>query len=696
MERATLLLCIGMITIFTYLIYRNLGLYPTVMADEWAYSSYARLVPFSWSQIPSYLYFWIFRQTNHAGASYLDCARVFNSMFYVVAAPFIYAIGRRVMSPMLAAFVALLSILEPSNTYTAYFMPESMYFFGFWILSWYLFAFQDARPTIYGATIGVLLGCLSMVKVHAIFLAFAVFVLIAVVAVKSKEPSAFKDAGETLLCIVVVGVAARLLIGYAFAGTAGLHVLGEKYGAVANASLNTAFLLRLSGAVLFVIGGHLLGLVLLFGVPVAALVCWDLQRTKDCDNRLLVKIYTIAILISLLLVTAYFTASVAGQKYEALGRMHQRYYNFALPLLFIVAGGELSAGKGEARRWLTLLVASVIACAGIASLWLLRSHFLPNSVDSPEIRAIVYSQRVLYIVGCLEIVATVVWGLQRRAGARIFVYLFMPVSVLASAYFANHELRMHRYPNLYQEAGQFAHQVLTYRDRSRLAIIASEEVWAYMAIFQVDTPGPTMVLLPEGQPIDLKQIPADYHWILVVGDHPLPRDVRVQFPMSGYALFNRSPFEAIQLSRLWSLHDIDAISGMSVPEEIGRWSDAKEVEIDMASPLPKRFELKLTASAYGPNAELPFVMRIGNAEQSFRLPASPAPVSLEFSTSGNERRITIEVPQPTSPKELGVSEDTRHLGILLKEMSILPQSELAPAVKSPGIREQRRPAPAPN
>jgi phosphoglycerol transferase len=693
LERATLLLCSGLVAVFIYLIYRNLGLYATVMADEWAYSSFARLVPSSKSQIPSYLYFWIFRQTNHAGASYLDCARLFNSIFYVAAGPFIYLLARRIMKPSVAAFVALISILGPSNTYTAYFMPESMYFFGFWVLSWFLFAYQDARPIVYGSVIGFLLCCLSMVKVHSIFLVPGVVALIAASALRSREPNRFTRAGVALICLAAAGIAIRLLLGYAFAGVAGLHVLGQKYGAVADSSLNTASFLRLSSAVLFVVGGHLLGLALLFGVPLAALFCGDNMSTggsQGANRRVLLKVYTAAVLFSLLVVTAYFTASVAGQKYEALGRLHQRYYNFALPLLFMVAGAEWSAPKREAKRWTTMLIALVIGATAVASTWMLRTYFLPNSVDSPEIRAVMYSRWILYFVGCLGIIATVIWGFKRRAGTQIFVFLFIPISVLASAYFANHELRMHRYPNLYQEAGQFARQVLTTRERSNLAVVGSDEILAYMAIFQVDAVGSKMVLLPEGRPVNLPQISLDCPWILVVGDHPLPPEVRIQFPMNGYALFSRAPFEAIRFSRLWSLHDITAISGMSVPEDDGRWSDGKEVQITMATPLPKHFSLNLTASAFGPNVELPFVIRIGNAEQSFHMPALPTTISMDFTTSGNERYITIEVPQPTSPKELGMSGDTRRLGILLKEMSIVPRSETTAPLTSTEVREGRR------
>ncbi|HQW19724.1 MAG TPA: hypothetical protein PLI90_03505, partial [Rhodocyclaceae bacterium] len=78
------------------LLFKNLGLYPIVMDDEYAYSKFTRLLPFSKSVFPNYLFFIVYRVTNYCGDGFLDCARILNVLFFVSAAPFIYLIGRQI------------------------------------------------------------------------------------------------------------------------------------------------------------------------------------------------------------------------------------------------------------------------------------------------------------------------------------------------------------------------------------------------------------------------------------------------------------------------------------------------------------------------------------------------------------------------------------------------------------------------
>ena len=93
-----------------------------------------------------------------------------NALFFVAGAPLIYSVARKVASKPIAVLVALLSLVGPINTYTAYFMPESMYFFVFWILTWFALSDGQRRPGRYGAVLGLLLAVLMLIKVNAIFL----------------------------------------------------------------------------------------------------------------------------------------------------------------------------------------------------------------------------------------------------------------------------------------------------------------------------------------------------------------------------------------------------------------------------------------------------------------------------------------------------------------------------------------------
>lgn len=116
---------------FLYILFKSIGLYPLVMSDEYNYSKYSRLLPFSQGFLPNYLYFLIYSATSYCGDGFLQCSRVFNVAFFVCSFPFIYLVSRLVVARAVSFFIALVCILGPLNSYTAYYMPDSLYFFSF-------------------------------------------------------------------------------------------------------------------------------------------------------------------------------------------------------------------------------------------------------------------------------------------------------------------------------------------------------------------------------------------------------------------------------------------------------------------------------------------------------------------------------------------------------------------------------------
>ena len=208
----------GMIIVFLLLLYRSMGLLPIVMADEWEYSLHSRLLPLAVTARPFYLYLWLFRHTNYCGCAYLQCARVFNCVLFVGAAPFIYKTARQVTTSRVATLVALLSIAAPVNTYTAYYMPEAMYFAGFWVLSWFLFAFRRMPPYSYGFWAGIILAGMSMIKVHGIFLFPAVALLVIALALRSHASNHWRDLVVSLGCLILGFAVVRFSLGFVFAG----------------------------------------------------------------------------------------------------------------------------------------------------------------------------------------------------------------------------------------------------------------------------------------------------------------------------------------------------------------------------------------------------------------------------------------------------------------------------------------------
>lgn len=118
---------------------------------------------------------------------------------------------------------------------------------------------------------------------------------------------------------------------------------------------------------------------------------------------------------------------------------------------------------------------------------------------------------------------------------------------------------------------------------------------------------------------------------------------------------------------------ISKAGGLSGAEPWGTWSTGAVVTLEFSAPLPKTFAVHLVAGAFGPNAAKEFIASVGDSTTKFVLNATPAKRVLQFNNPGKSKTLTIAVPNPVSPKELGLSADARKLGVGFTELRIVPQ-----------------------
>lgn len=529
--------------LFVALIFRNLELYPTIMGDEYYYSKFSRLLPLADSIAPCYLYLTIYRATRICGDGFLDCARILNSLFFVASGPFIYLIARQTCTKGAASIVALLALLGPINSYTAWFMPEALYFFSFWFLTWFILRLDHSsgsKPWCFG---GILFGLCALVKPHAMFFLPAIALYIFYTSRKKGGNwalQAFKNASS----FIVFSFLSKLVIAYFFAGRAGVTIFGPKYGSIASSTISDfQHYLNLLAPLTESLKGHTLAICLMSGVPIAIAINASLNsifsKTEiKADQK--ISFYTLAILISLILITALFTASVtvnSGSKYEMIERLHMRYYDFALPLLLVIAASKLSLKSAASTYKWRVITAIPIGIAILYAVYTRMSPYWPNFIDSPVLRGFTSKKNVFYVLGGLSFFTLVLWVYSARLGAKAFVYLFMPLSVAFSTNNINNDLRQRLIPDVFDKAGIFTKQYLSSEDLSKLVIVGSEPVGLFRSLFYLDNPQATQETIPKGSHYNLSKLPAGKEWILVIGDYPLlSENAFFQLPMDGFKL----------------------------------------------------------------------------------------------------------------------------------------------------------------
>ena len=542
LDSSAIVLCAGIFAIFLFLVFRNVGLFPVVFGDEYLYSMSSRHVHLAASQVSAYIYLVVFRCTNFSGDGFLECARLLNTFFFLSAGPFIYLTARQVASKRLAVFVTLCALVGPTNSYTAYFMPEATYFLAFWCLTWFILAHRDTNSSYYGSIIGVLVAIMAMIKVNVLFLLPGIILFLIYSAFCSSLSAPLKRSAVTVVWLLVAFVATRLAVGYLLAGHAGLDILGAKYGGLASSELTLREAARLAGQMFFVLRNHVIALALLFGVPLISLVDIRPQEavpSQAGNNLFMLRAYTIVILASLLLVTAYYTAAVGAQG-ELTNRVHMRYYTFALPLLFMLAAGDLAANSRKLNSYVAWLAAVLVAGSAIISYRYLPTFCVLTFVDCPELAGFTDNKTIFALLGSLGVLAVLLFALRKDMGLRLFVFVFMPLSLLCSAYSVNGELRRRMVPDEYDRAGRSAHDFLGRQDRARVEIVGSNAAGLYKALFHIDDAAAGFLSLADGAPLDPDKIPSDKEWVLVVGNHRIPPEARVEFANSEYSLLRIS------------------------------------------------------------------------------------------------------------------------------------------------------------
>ena len=663
------------IILFVVLIVRNCGLYPVVFLDECIYSQFSRLLPLKDSTIPGYLYLIIYRITNVCGDGFLAGARILNALFFVAATPFLYLTARRICSKCAAVTIVFLTLLGPINTYTAYFMPESLYFFFFWLFTWYIVRPGNFYHRKFWCFAGILWGFAALVKPHALLLLPAIAGYVFFVS-RKREGTWVMQALWNAGLFIAVTFFTKLLFGYFFAGTSGLTVFGLTYtSSLSNTLLNFRGFTVLSALFLKNIRGHALAICLMFGLPVAVAIQTLVRSAvlrKEMQAVQRISFYALAVVLNLVAVIGLFSATLTDTHVTDMSaRLYMRYYNFAFPLLFMVVASQLSLKPMIRERGWRGIIAFPIGIVMFCAVYTRLAPYCIDYIENPELTGFMHATQYFYILSGISFLALIVWVYAARAGAKIFIYLFLPLAVMCSTYYVNHILRYRLVPDVYDKAGIFAKHYLPAEDRSTLVIAGSDITGLGRALFAIDNANASIEMIPQGARFDVSRYPGK-DWVLLIGDHPVLEKTPFQLSVNNFTLVHLVDENTVNFRKTSWPGVIARSHGLSFAEEWGTWSLGDVVMLEFVKPLPGKFTIRLFANAYGPNVGKEFVATVGESAVRFTVGAVPEEKVLEFNNPKGSRIIKITVPSSVSPKALGLGDDYRSLGIGLIELRIEP------------------------
>jgi len=526
------------IVVFFGLLVKNSGIFPFIFGDEYTYSLHSRLLPISESAIPGYIYLSIYRLTNHCATDFLGCARIFNAFFFVCAAPFIYQISRRVMAVLPALLITLCALLAPVNAYTAHYMPEAFYFFGFWAFVWALTRVRIEASQSW-AIAGFILGCTTLIKPHSMLFIPALIVYISYVSLTGTQ-GRISLAARNLGSFFLAAIVAKFAISFVLAGTAGLTLFGPSYNKIASEAGGLARVIQLATLALESIQGHVLAICLTIGLGLATTLQLGLKPLlawRAPTEAQKVAILSALIIANLVVVTSVFSATVVGVgSHESITRLHIRYYDFAFPLLWIVVASLLNRPDSpEPRRW-RIVLATLIGAALLFGLTTGMEGYEPSIIDSPELRGFVSDQASFYLMAVLGLLALCTWAYSPRTGAQAFVYLVLPVTVILSSYWVTKEQREHLTPSTADRAGTFTRQYLSAEERAGIIIVGADLGALMNTAFYIDTPRLWPFLITSNVAYDFQGLAPDISWMLSIGNYVPPAEGRVQVQMPGFTL----------------------------------------------------------------------------------------------------------------------------------------------------------------
>jgi phosphoglycerol transferase len=277
--------------------------------------------------------------------------------------------------------------------------------------------------------------------------------------------------------------------------------------------------------VITVLLSHLAYIAPMFGLPivVTVLAAFGWLPADACESRSCLRIMSIFALVvfgCLLSMTSSATVVFARVNPSELGRMHGRYYDFALPLFLLsfyaVRGGKLPRKIRRSFFW-GVLICLLFALVG----WRLLARLQPVfATDYPELGWVTQPNQIVltvfWLVAVLVMMYYAIVGLKERTTYSVYLLTtFIAGSILTL--YAQHGFDVETLPD---QAAALVRGLFEPNERDLGLVAGSDPAVVRQCLFGIQA-NPTVLELPAGTIIDRRRIGEDVRWMLALNDYDL-------------------------------------------------------------------------------------------------------------------------------------------------------------------------------
>jgi len=627
-----LALAIASVISYWFLTARLVGVNVSVLVDEYSYVVDTLFRTPAEAKYPNQLFQIVYSTTKACGTEFYSCARSISALFVIAGGLIIYALAKNLSrKKWLASIAAASAVLGSYGTYTAYFMPETIFNFFMVAFFWAIIRFGNSTNPFVWSGFGLLLGLASLAKIHVLFAlpGILLFVLLQTIGTRKKF---VLQATVRLAALGGTLFASKFVLGEIIAGEAGRSVFGG-YGStegVADAVTTQVPWFNVIGTA----WGQTLMLVMILGfalvVSLMGLSRLFTREPKQSAANAFRGLFAL-VLLNMAAVSAVFEA---WQNLDTW--MHTRYYSYLIPLGIVVLVEAYSRPAEEKPTWLRRSLVALFVILSSIALVTAAIPYGANWIDAPDFRTHI-DLPILSSALLLAGIGLAIWWLwDSRTTLLIGILVASLASISAGTYISTFLSQTFGGDSVHDQLGRLLHNYLPQDELDRALLVGDDGVSLQRALFS-SLSGEAKYLTLSGGELEISELDSNISWLVVVGEPKISSLPSPDLTANGYSLYSIDPGNAFAPRNAGGF----TFSGMCESPDSADWACGAETVLTFPENLPANASIDLIVEVSEAASQNPLSLKVGNSVIEAQFPSGLTAVTLNFSNSSPLDNVVI-------------------------------------------------------